>query len=90
MKTIYNPRYIEIVARLRSAREAAGLSQAEVAQRMGRPQPFIAKIETHERRLDLLETLELCRVLGTSLEAILPEDLRFLARGDEREDSVDG
>lgn len=57
---------------------------------MGRPQPFIAKIETHERRLDLLETLELCRVLGTSLEAILPEDLRFLARGDEREDSVDG
>lgn len=75
MSSIHTPQYVELVARLRTAREHRGLSQAEVARRLGRPQSFISKIETCERRIDLLETLALCEALGIGLEAVVPTEL---------------
>lgn len=84
-KSIFDPRYIEIIARLRAAREHLGLSQAEVATRLGKPQPYVAKVETCERRIDLLETLELCSALGIGLEAILPLEFRGLLNADGQE-----
>lgn len=46
-------------ARLRRARQLAGLSQAEVARRLGKPQSFISKCESGERRVDAVELGEL-------------------------------
>jgi transcriptional regulator with XRE-family HTH domain len=80
MKTIYDHRYVEIISLLRAARERAGLSQEEIARRLGKSQPFLAKVETGERRLDLLEAFELCRVLGITLESVTPADLQHLLR----------
>jgi ribosome-binding protein aMBF1 (putative translation factor) len=82
MKSIQDPRYLEIVARLRAAREHRGLSQAELATRVGKRQSYIAKVETCERRLDLLEALALCDVLMVSLEAIIPSALHHLLRSE--------
>jgi len=49
---------------LRQARMRAGLRQSDVSQKLGRPQSFVAKVESGERRLDLIETLQLCRIVG--------------------------
>ena len=71
-------RYLELVSRLRLARRTMGLNQAELAQRLGRDQTFVSKYETAERRLDLLETLDVCAALGTTLALVTPAELRPL------------
>jgi len=48
---------------LRELRREAGLPQVEVAKRLGKPQSFVSKYESGERRLDVLELRELCRAL---------------------------
>jgi transcriptional regulator with XRE-family HTH domain len=51
---------------LRDMRHEAGLTQADVARVLGRPQSFVSKYETGERRLDVLEMREVCSALGSS------------------------
>lgn len=46
------------------AREDAGLTQVELADRLGRPQSFVSKIERGLRRVDLLEFLEIAKAIG--------------------------
>ncbi len=48
-------------AAIREAREVAGLTQAEVASSLGKPQSFISKVESGERQLYFLEARDLCR-----------------------------
>jgi len=55
-----------VAALLRDARLKAGLSQTELADRLGIPQSFVSKYETGERRLDVGEVLEVCNALGLS------------------------
>lgn len=57
----------ELVALLRQLREKAGLRQRDVAQKLGRPQSFVAKYEGGERRLDVIELRDVCLALGTTL-----------------------
>ena len=52
---------------LRQARSNAGLRQADLAARLSRPQSFVSKYESGERRLDLVEVWEICCALGLSL-----------------------
>jgi ribosome-binding protein aMBF1 (putative translation factor) len=52
---------------LRDLRERAKLRQVDVAKRLGKPQSFVAKYEAGERRLDFIDTREVCRALGISL-----------------------
>lgn len=56
-------------------RQSAGLTQEAVAQRLGRPQSFVAKYEGGERRLDVVEFLEVAAAIGFSPEAFI-RDLR--------------
>lgn len=55
MASVYSSSYQALLARLRAARRDAGLTQAEVAQVFGRPQSFVAKCESGERRIDAVE-----------------------------------
>lgn len=64
--SLKDPRYRRIIDRLREARLAAGLTQAEVANRIDRPQSFVAKTEGYERRLDALEFSLMANALGIS------------------------
>lgn len=61
-------RFAEDYERLREmlaeARAASGLTQAQVARRLGRSQSFVSKYEMGERRIDLIEFLALAEVLG--------------------------
>jgi len=54
-------------ALLRQVRTDAGFTQWELARKLERPQSFVSKYETGERRLDVLELREVCRVLDLSL-----------------------
>ncbi len=56
---------------LAEARQAKGLTQAEVADRLGKPQSFISKYENGERRLDVVEFLEVCQALAIKPSAVL-------------------
>lgn len=46
-----------------NARNEAGLTQRQLAQRLGRAHTFIAKVELGERRLDVIEFIDLAHAL---------------------------
>jgi transcriptional regulator with XRE-family HTH domain len=48
---------------LRAIRKESGLSQQELATRLDKPQSFVSKYESGERRLDILEIFQICRTL---------------------------
>ena len=41
----------------------AGLTQADVATQLNKPQSYVAKIEGQDRKLDVMEFVELCEVI---------------------------
>jgi len=53
------------------ARRAAGLTQAEVAAQLSRPQSFVSKYEQGERGLDVIEFVAVCHVLKVDPVAVL-------------------
>jgi transcriptional regulator with XRE-family HTH domain len=55
MRNVYSIEYKAFLVRLREARNAANLTQAEVALRLKKPQTFVSKSELGERRLDVIE-----------------------------------
>lgn len=55
MKSIYSGEYKAIIKKLKQARLSAGFTQKEVAQKLGKPQSFVSKVESGERRLDIAE-----------------------------------
>ena len=74
MKTIHDQRYIEVIAQLRKARERSGRTQGEIAQMLGRPQSYVSKVETCERRIDVVELLQLCRVISVTIAEVIPAE----------------
>jgi transcriptional regulator with XRE-family HTH domain len=56
-----------LCALLRQTREERGLRQKELADILNLPQSYISKVESGERRLDVLELREICLALGVSL-----------------------
>ena len=67
----YRRRYRVFLERLKQARIEAGLTQSEVSQHIRRPQSFVSKAESGERRLDVVETEELARLYGKPIEFFL-------------------
>jgi transcriptional regulator with XRE-family HTH domain len=64
----YQATYRQFLNRLREARKQAGLTQAEVAERLGKPQSFVSKCESGERRVDFVELVALSRLYGVELD----------------------
>jgi len=54
-KSIFTKDYKEIINRLKQARIDVGLSQQATADKLGKPQSYVSKIESGERRLDVAE-----------------------------------
>lgn len=70
-RTLENPRYKKLISELNFVREKHGLTQQDVADRMEKPQSFVAKTEGFERRLDMIEFVEFCEAIGVSPSSIL-------------------
>jgi transcriptional regulator with XRE-family HTH domain len=63
-----------------TARTAAGLTQMELARMLRQPQSFVSRYETGERRLDLVELIEVTNTLGCDLRKIVEELIRIRQR----------
>ena len=70
-KSRYTKKYERVLASLREVRKAAGLTQTEVAKKFGAHASFVSKCESGERRIDVVELAECCRVYGVSLADFL-------------------
>lgn len=67
------PDYRIFLERLRAARIEAGLTQAEVARQLRKPQSFVSKCESGERRVDVIELAAFACVYGRPIASFLPD-----------------
>jgi transcriptional regulator with XRE-family HTH domain len=70
-RSIHTPEHSKLRELLIAARKRAGLTQQQVAEQLDRPQSFVAKYEGGERRLDVIEFLQVARVLGADAVRIV-------------------
>lgn len=66
-KSIYSREQLALQALLRQVRLDADLRQEQLAAKLKRPQSFVSKYESGERRLDLVEIREICKAVGIPL-----------------------
>jgi transcriptional regulator with XRE-family HTH domain len=64
LKHLRSARHRALIAAIVQARENAGLTQRQLAAKLGRSNSFVWKIEAGERRIDVLEFVELARCMG--------------------------
>ena len=69
--SIFTQRHQAFIAFIASTRKAAGVTQAELAARLGKPQSFVSKVERGERRLDVVEFCQVAEALGSDPAQIL-------------------
>lgn len=74
----YSGRYQKLLRKLEEARKKSGLKQTEVAQKLGKPQSYLSKIKSGERKITLTELEDLSRVYEVSITYFetTPEDLK--------------
>ena len=62
-KTLESARHLALIDFLIKKRASAGMTQAELAARLGEYQSFVARLESGQRRVDVVEFLELAEIL---------------------------
>lgn len=72
-KSLRSPAHLALRQILVNGRKKAGLTQAETAAALGWPQSDISKVETGERRLDVIEFLQLCEAIGIDPTAVIDQ-----------------
>jgi ribosome-binding protein aMBF1 (putative translation factor) len=63
-RTFSHPLQKKLARLIRERREAAGLSQWDVAKKIDRYQSWVTALETGGRRIDIVELIELGKVIG--------------------------
>ncbi|HEX3526355.1 MAG TPA: helix-turn-helix transcriptional regulator [Thermoanaerobaculia bacterium] len=71
MAPVHDSDYQRMLTRLREAREAAKLTQVQVAEKLGKPQSYVSKVENGERRIDPIELARFAEIYGRSVEDFL-------------------
>lgn len=72
-KSIWTADQRQLCQRLRELRADAGLSQIDLAVRLGVSQSYVTKYETGDRRLDLFQLRAVCTALGVRLSEFVAE-----------------
>jgi transcriptional regulator with XRE-family HTH domain len=76
-KSIFSAGQEKLQTLLKSTRENAGLTQAALAKKLKRPQSYVSKYESGERRLDLIELNEICNSIGIPLNDFVNKFVRL-------------
>lgn len=79
-KSAFTDAYASMIDVLTKARKAADVTQAELSRRIGRPQPFISKIEQGVRRIDVIEFYAIARALKIDPVDLFQDVVRKLPR----------
>jgi len=86
-KSIHSREYQAFLAVLRDVRLANGVTQIELAERLGQSQAYVSKSERGERRIDVIELWRFCTALdepfGTFV-SLLDEKLKALTPADTK------
>lgn len=75
-KSTFTPAYEALTARLVALREAAGLTQRDLARRLRREHNFVARVEMGNRRLDPVEFILYCDALRVAPDKVFGDVLR--------------
>lgn len=70
-KSLRTPRQRLLQSLLVNARKSKGMTQADLAEALNKPQSFVAKVENGERRIDVIEFIDIAAALGVSTADIL-------------------
>ena len=76
MKTIYRAKYKVLVRWLAQHRLASGMTQEDLAHRLGKPQSYVSKLETGERRIDIIEFLDITKAIDADPIPLLRQLMR--------------
>ncbi|APR52118.1 helix-turn-helix domain-containing protein [Sphingomonas koreensis] len=68
---IHDSRYRWVIEQLIDARKKQTLTQQAVADKLGKPQQFVSRYETGERRLDIFEFMDVATALGVDALALI-------------------
>lgn len=72
-RTTFTAPYREMLRLLKSARIEAGITQADLALSLGKPQSYVSKFERGERSIDLVEFLQIVRAIGSDAHRIIDQ-----------------
>lgn len=72
MKSICDQNYLELITNLRKFRNLKKISQIKLSLKLAKPQSYISKIECGDRRVDVIELLNICICLEINLSEIIP------------------
>ncbi|RZF64312.1 XRE family transcriptional regulator [Sphingomonas populi] len=79
-KTIFSDENVVVVEVVKAARIAAGLKQTELAKRIKKDQSWVSLVEGSQRRLDVVEFIEMAQALGIRPSAMLDEIVERIAQ----------
>ena len=68
VKAIYSKEHRSLVERLRKARKEAGLDQKDVAKMLKVSQSYVSKIESGQRRIDIVQLKTFARIYGKKVD----------------------
>ncbi len=71
MSSIHSKEYKELIERLIKARKEAGFTQVQVSKKLKKPQSYVSKIETCQRRIDILEAKALAKIYNADIADII-------------------
>lgn len=71
MKTIHKKEYRALLEALVQTRKNQGFTQTQLARILKKPQSYISKLENGERRMDVIEFLEICKAVNADYTALL-------------------
>ena len=71
MSTIHDPRYLQLIERLIQIRNEKNITQTDLAKKLQKPQSYVSKTETLERRLDVIELLDWLAALSFPLDLFM-------------------
>lgn len=80
-KTIHSKDYARCLELFRHVRERQGLTQEQLAEKLGMTQSFVSKCERGERRIDVIELRSFCRAMGVSLVSFAAELEQLIESG---------
>jgi transcriptional regulator with XRE-family HTH domain len=84
-KSVFTDSYKALLDLLIATRKRAGVTQVELANRLGRPQPFVSYIERGERRIDVIEFIVIARALSVDPHQLFAD---LIERLPEAQDTI--
>ncbi|MBL8300278.1 MAG: helix-turn-helix transcriptional regulator [Rhodanobacteraceae bacterium] len=78
-RSTHYPHYLAFLELLRESRKATGVTQVELAERLGNRQVFVSKIERGDRRLDVVDLIEYCNASGIDVVKFIKQLVPVLA-----------